>query len=67
MRDDGFEIFDVNDDMHALLHMEVFEINGMDCDGGFERLLEDLCKEIVSLLLFGAIDYSYAVHPESSQ
>lgn len=45
VRDDGLEILDADDDVHALLHVEVFEVFGVDADGGLERLFEHLCQD----------------------
>lgn len=43
MRDDGSEVLDADDNVHAFLHVKVFEVFGMDGDRRFKRLLEDLC------------------------
>ena len=37
--DDGFEVLDADDDMHLLLHMEVFEVFSVDGYRSLERLL----------------------------
>ena len=44
MDHDSLEVFDADDDVHVLLHVEVFEVLGMQRDGGLKRLLERLCR-----------------------
>lgn len=44
--DDCFEIFHADGDVHFLLHMEVFEVLGVDSDGCLEGLFEYLYFQV---------------------
>ena len=57
VRDNGVEVFDVDDNVHALLHMEVFEVLGMQRDGSLERLLENLCGSVSCALVGSNVPY----------
>lgn len=43
--DNGAEVLDTDDDMHAFLHVEVFKILRVDGNGSLEWLLEYFCAE----------------------
>lgn len=42
MKHDCPEVFDTDGDKHLLLNREFLEIEGVYCDGGFQRMFEDL-------------------------
>lgn len=46
MSDDCFEVLDAYHDMHLLLHVEVFEILSMQCDGRLQWLFQYCCRSI---------------------
>lgn len=43
MGDNSTKVLDAHDYVHAFLHVEVFEVLGVNGDGSFEWLLEDFC------------------------
>ena len=61
MSHDCFEVFDADDYVHVLLHVEVFEILGVDRDGRFQRLLQHFCVKLAFVHIMVLNDFTFAI------